>query len=146
MCLIEVGGRTFAAIGSFAQIQDQPSLFVFVVLPITIGGPPYFFVVGLAGGFGYHRGFLVPDVAEVDEFALVTLADPDAVVSDPWQALESLGGDFPVLRGSYWFAAGVRFTSFGLITSMAIAYVLLDQGFEVGLLGRSVSCDRAVGR
>ncbi|MCP4424813.1 MAG: hypothetical protein GY803_09995 [Chloroflexi bacterium] len=137
LCLVEVSGRTFTAIGSYMK-DPFTSLFVFVLLPITIGGPPYLFIIGLAGGFGYNRGLLVPDVGDVPDFPLIAAARGDSSFSeDPMSALIALGDDVPPKRGSYWIAAGIRFTSFELVESVALVYVLLDRGLEIGLLGVS---------
>jgi len=135
--LVEVSGKTFTAIGSYAQDPDT-SMFVFVLLPITIGGPPYLFIIGLAGGFGYNRGLNVPPVAQVPDFPLVEAArGSSAFTKDPLSALTELGDAVPIKRGAYWLCGGIRFTSFKLATSAALAYVLLDRGVEVGLLGIS---------
>jgi len=135
--LVEVSGKTFTAIGSYAE-DSVTSMFVFVLLPITIGGPPYLFIIGLAGGFGYNRGLNVPPVAQVPDFPLVEAArGSSAFTKDPLSALTQLGDAVPIKRGAYWLCGGIRFTSFKLATSAALAYVLLDRGVEVGLLGIS---------
>lgn len=136
-CLVEVSGKTFTAIGSYSKNQFT-SMFVFVLLPIPIGGPPYLFITGLAGGFGYNRGLNVPPVETVPGFPLVEAArGSSAFTNDPLSALQQLGGSVPIKRGAYWVCGGIRFTSFELAKSVALAYVLLDRGVEVGLLGMS---------
>src|SRR5690606_24073034 len=45
-----------SAIGGYSKLPDgTESLFVFASLVAPLGGPPYFFVTGVAGGFGYNR-------------------------------------------------------------------------------------------
>lgn len=133
--LVEVSGKTFTAIGSYAK-DEFTSMFVFVLLPITIGGPPYLFITGLAGGFGYNRGLTVPSVDDVPEFPLIEAARGSSQFSnDPLSALNQLGDAVPIKRGSYWIAGGIRFSSFELAKSTALAYILLDRGLEVGILG-----------
>ncbi|MBV1920706.1 MAG: hypothetical protein KUG73_08475, partial [Pseudomonadales bacterium] len=133
--LVEVSGKTFTAIGSYAK-DPVTSMFVFVLLPITIGGPPYFFITGLAGGFGYNRGLNVPPVEDIPEFPLIEAARGSSAFSNnPLSALSRLGDAVPVKRGSYWIAGGIKFSSFELAKSTALAYILLDRGFEVGILG-----------
>jgi large repetitive protein len=51
--------------------------------------------------------------------------------------LERLGSAMVPQRGSYWLAAGVRFTTFSFIRSVAVAYAALDRGVEIGLVGVS---------
>ncbi|MEO8193523.1 MAG: DUF6603 domain-containing protein [Gemmatimonadales bacterium] len=136
--LIEVGGRSFVAFGSYGVVDGDTSLFVFLVVGIPIGGPPYFFIIGLAGGFGYNRGLTVPAIEGVPAFPLVSaMSDPGVVTADPMEFLRGLGPSFPMERGSYWFTAGIKFTSFTLVKSQALLYVLLNRGLEVGILGMS---------
>ncbi len=141
LCLVEVSGRTFTALGSYSVIQEQGkdgpvSVFVFVLLPIPLGGPPYFFIKGLAGGFGYNRGLVVPEVDKIPQFPLIQAAQGHPDFSDkPMLALARLGPAVPPKRGSYWLSGGLKFSSFELAHSVGLLYVLLDRGFEIGLLG-----------
>ncbi len=136
--LVEVGGKSFVAFGSYGVVEGDTSLFVFLVVGIPIGGPPYFFITGLAGGFGYNRGLVVPPIEGVPQFPLVAaMSNPSAVTDDPMGFLRGLGPSFPMERGSYWFAAGIKFTSFTLVNSQALLYVLLNRGLEIGILGMS---------
>ncbi len=136
--LIEVGGKSFVAFGSYGVVDGDTSLFVFLVVGIPIGGPPYFFITGLAGGFGYNRGLVVPPIEGVPAFPLVSaMSDPGVITDDPMGFLRTLSPSFPMERGSYWFAAGLKFTSFTLVNSQALLYVLLNRGLEIGILGMS---------
>ena len=138
---VQVAGKGFSAVGAYSRPADAAgaytSLFVFVSLPIVIGGPPYLFVTGLGGGAGYNRRLIPPaDVTGVESFPLVTAIN-GGLVDDPMGALDQLGAAMPPRRGSLWLAAGVRFTSFALVETTAVAYVALDRGLEVGVLGLS---------
>ena len=138
---VEVAGKGFSAVGAYGRPSDAAgaytSLFVFVALPFVIGGPPYLFVTGLGGGAGYNRRLIPPaDVTAVAGYPLITAID-GGLVSDPMKALDQLGSAMPPKRGSLWLAAGVRFTSFALVETTAVAYVSLDRGVEVGVLGLS---------
>jgi hypothetical protein len=138
---VTLAGRNLTAVGSYAQPHDElgeyTSLFVFLSVPIPLGGPPFFFVLGLAAGIGYNRRLVVPDdPAEVPAFPLVAAVSGDLTFDDdPVAGLRAIGADLPPSRGAYWAAAGVRFTTFGLIQGTALAYVSLDTGAEIGLLG-----------
>ena len=94
-------------------------------------------MLGLAGGVGYNRRLIVPDdPADVPSFALVAVMNGDIDLGDdPMVALRAMAADLPPSRGAYWGAAGVRFTTFGLIQGTALLYVSLDTGVEVGVLG-----------
>jgi large repetitive protein len=136
---VEVAGRTFTAVGAFGRPQDQQgaftSLFVFVGLPMVIGGPPCLFVTGLGGGAGYNRRLVPPAaITDIPRFALVTAID-DGVNDDPAGTLARMGTAMPPQRGSLWLAAGLRFTSFSFVRSVGVLYVSLDRGVEIGLLG-----------
>ncbi|MBL8329112.1 MAG: hypothetical protein JNJ71_09695 [Rubrivivax sp.] len=136
--LVEVGGKSFVALGSYGVVGNDPSMFVFVIIGIPIGGPPYFFITGLAGGFGYNRGLVVPPIEGLPQFPLIqAMGDASAVTEQPMQFLQRMGPMAPMERGSYWFAAGLTFTSFSLLNSQALLYVLLNRGLEIGLLGMS---------
>lgn len=138
LLLVEVGGKSFMAMGSYGVKDGEPSLFVFVVIGIPIGGPPYFFITGLAGGFGYNRGLVVPAIEGLNTFPLVqAMSDSAAVTEEPMRFLQRLGPMAPMERGSYWFAAGLKFSTFSLLNSQALLYVLLNRGLEIGLLGLS---------
>jgi hypothetical protein len=46
---------TLSAIGSYTELNGHPSLFIYAFLDKSLGGPAFFFVTGLAAGFGYNR-------------------------------------------------------------------------------------------
>ena len=140
--MVDVAGRGFTAIGSYAKPIDElgeyTSFFVFVSLPIPLGGPPYFFVLGLGGGVGINRALLVPtDMNQIPSFPLVAAIDNSSFANDPMGALRQMGTNIPPRRGGFWLAAGLKFSTFVVVNSTAVIYVALDHGFEVGLLGLS---------
>jgi large repetitive protein len=137
---VSVAGRGLTAIGSYAEpgggADKYTSLFVFVVLNVPLGGPPYLFITGLAGGFGYNRRLLAPsDPAAVPSFPLVAAMDGFAG-SSPMEALDQISRDIPPARGAYWLAVGIKFSTFELLQTIALAYGSFDNGqLEVGVLG-----------
>ena len=142
MLSVSIAGKGFTAVGSYARPTFQgdtyTSLFIFVSLPIVLGGPPFFFVTGLGGGAGINRRLLVPaDITQIPNFILVSAIDDDSFGNNPMGALQQIATNIPAKRGSYWFAAGIRFDTFVLIHSVAVVYVALDGGFEIGILGVS---------
>jgi len=142
-----VAGRGFSALAGFSRPADGSdgsylSLFAFVSINTPLGGPPLFFVLALAGGAGYNRQLVVPtDPLAVCAFPLVATLSGGAVstggTQTVQQALAPLRNAIPARRGSYWVAAGVRFTTFALLETSALAYVALDRGVELGVLGVS---------
>ena len=136
---VQVGSFGLSAIGAYSKPADgtdsYTSLFAVVVIDAPIGGPPYLFVTGLAGGAGYNRQLIVPsDPAAIPNFPLVKVFDGGAG-TDPMGTLRSMSAAMPARRGSYWVAAGVKFDTFELLHTKAMAYVALDRGFEIGLIG-----------
>ncbi len=153
--LIQAGDVAIDAVGSYAYATSPDgssgytSLFIFAVVDAIIGGPEFFFVTGLAAGFGYNRTLLLPDQAGVPAFPLVAAAsDPSSLgatkgstgswqMPDPATALAALDRVVQPQRGEYWLAAGVRFTSFDLINSTALLIVEFGNELEITLLGTS---------
>jgi len=145
MVLIKAGTFSITAIGSYAYVKENDdgyaSLFIFGALEGKLGGPAFFYVTGLAAGFGYNRGLVLPDMDGVADFPLVAAAsDPKklgGLPPNPAKALQGLGSTVPAVRGNYWLAAGVRFTSFDLVNTTALLVVQFGQELEIALLGVS---------
>ncbi len=142
MLSVDIAGRGITVIGSYARPNDAQgsytSLFLFVSLPIPLGGPPFLFVMGLGGGAGYNRELHVPDdLNQIPNFLLVEAIDDDSLANDPMGALIQMGHAMPPKRGALWFAAGLRFTTFVLISTTAVVTVAVDSGVEVNILGVS---------
>jgi hypothetical protein len=145
--LLQAEGYALSAVGSYASLPDDgsTSLFVFAWLNAPIGGPAFFYVTGLAAGFGYNRSLRIPGQDEVATFPLVAgVSNPAAVGGDssqpakapgPGAVLDSLSSWAPLARGELWFAAGVQFTSFEVVKSNALLVVEAGQDLVVALLG-----------
>ena len=127
------------ALGSFGTVgDDEPSLFAYVMVPLPLGGPPFFFVTGLAGGFGYNRGFVLPPVDQVADFPFVSWAtNPSQAPTNGSSALALLDDVAPPEQGANWLAAGVRFTSFELLDSIALLVLQFGTHFQIDLVGTS---------
>jgi len=136
---VQVGAWGLTALGAYSRssgLDGFTSLFAFVVIDAPIGGPPYLFITGLAGGAGYNRQLIVPsDPAQVPTFPLVQAMDAVNTSGDPLEPLVLMSAAMPARRGSYWVAAGIKFTTFELLQTHALAYVALDRGFQIGLIG-----------
>ena len=153
---------TVSAIGSYAYLDGHPSLFIYAVLDYPIGGPAFFFVTGLAAGFGYNRDLVVPPIDQVATFPLVSDATRGAgapaptppppgndVVAAPaptpapnpaeqvMAELERLRAYVPPAIGQNFLAAGIAFNSFKMVDSFALLTVSFGQRVEVNVLGLS---------
>nr|HET7858303.1 DUF6603 domain-containing protein [Caldimonas sp.] len=113
------------------------SFFAFGAVNGPIGGPPAFFLTGIGGGLGINRLLVLPsELSHFDQYPLIKALDPAAKPSgDPMAELIALGTTFPMARGSFWFAAGVSFTSFALVDGVCVISVQVGDGLEVALLG-----------
>jgi hypothetical protein len=120
--------------GSYTTVAGQPSLFAFLFLDVPLGGPAFFFVTGLAGGFGYNRSLQLPSIDQVAAFPLVAGATG---ALDAAQTETQLNAKITPQLGADWLAAGVKFTSFEMVTSFALLTVAFGTQFEIALLGES---------
>lgn len=131
---------SLSAIGTYAYQNGHPSMFIYAFLDYPLGGPPVFYVTGLAAGFGYNRTLLMPPIDQVDTFPLIEAVKKgkaDVEELNPGAELEKLGEYVPVQTGQYFLAAGVEFTSFKMIESFALLAVSFGQRLEIGILGIS---------
>jgi hypothetical protein len=142
LCAIEVAGYGLGAVGGFST--DPTSFYIFAALDAPIGGPPCFFITGVAAGFGYNRTIIAPKIDEIDTFPLIEAfgqlpTSPTAGQADATQGAKWTSGQdwFPVAVGSGWFALGLKFTTFVVIEGRAVAYVELGDGVEIGIVGRA---------
>lgn len=142
-----IGAEVFSlsALGSYAYFNGHPSLFIYAYLDAALGGPSFFFVEGLAAGFGYNRSLLMPTIDQVSTFPLVRQVmsgdDPTAAGQDTSallsQQLEALGRYIPPTSGQMFLAVGIKFNSFELIDSFVLLAVSFGQHFEIDVLGQS---------
>ncbi|HYR11979.1 MAG TPA: DUF6603 domain-containing protein, partial [Longimicrobium sp.] len=149
MAVIRTKALSLSAIGSYAELEGQRSLFLYAVLTRAIGGPAFFFVTGLAAGFGYNRALRMPALEQVAAFPLVADAVQGAAAPPPAGGaaqrtllaakVAALRDYVPVQAGESFFAVGVRFTSWKQIDSFALLSVQVGQRVEVDVLGLSTA-------
>jgi hypothetical protein len=136
--LIKTQQFALSAIGSYAYYNGHPSLFIYGVLDYPIGGPSFFFITGLAAGFGYNRSLVMPAIEQVGQFPLVAQA-----VSGPRatknldEELRSVSQYIPPSVGQIFLAVGIKFTSFKVVDSFALLTISFGARFELNLLGLS---------
>jgi hypothetical protein len=132
---------SLSAIGGYKKLKDgQASLFIFASLMAPLGGPPFFFVTGIAGGFGYNRMLPPPTLMSKHPFFKI-MSGELPISSDPKQGMGDLASlDDPTVgfapkEGDYWIAAGVQFISFGFINGKVILAVAFGHDFSIDILG-----------
>lgn len=154
--VIKTEAMSLAAIGSYAHLDSGPSMFVYLDLKYPLGGPPFFFVTGLAGGFGYNRRLIIPDIHQLAKFPFIKLAmdnqpapkEPVAKSGKAGQSVEQVQSSIgsiltsmhtfvPPEVGSNWFAAGVHFTSFEIVDGFVLLTVEFGNEFELHVLGKA---------
>ena len=144
MLAVQAEGFGATAIGGYAEFSGQTSMFVFASIDALIGGPPYFLVNGLCGGFGYNNALRIPAQDEVFEFPFVAaLSDPAVFGPDPTplSVLQHvMAGSNPWVTpsaGDFWLGLGIRFSTFEVINSTALLIGEFGNRFEVALIGLS---------
>lgn len=125
--LIKCKAVTVTAVGEYAS----GSLFAYMALQTSFGGPPAFFVTGLALGFGYNRRLTLPSVEQVPEYPLIKAVKKgfDA------QTLNELSRYITEEDGQNFLTAGVRFTSFRIVDGFLLLSVSFGKKFQIGVLG-----------
>ena len=127
-----------SAIGSYAEVNGQKSLFLYAVLDYPIGGPAFFFIEGLAAGFGYNRAFIPPPITNLEHFPLIVEARRGAgLPQDVGEELRKLQQYIPIRSDQYFLVAGIKFNSFKLIDSIVMVAVSFGKHFEIDVLGIS---------
>lgn len=125
--LVKCKAVTVTAVGEYSS----GSLFAYMALSASIGGPPAFFVTGLALGFGYNRRLVLPPVEQVPEYPLVKAVKRgfDA------QTLDELNRYITEENGQNFLTAGIRFTSFKIVDGFLLLSVSFGKRFQIGVLG-----------
>jgi hypothetical protein len=129
-----------SALGAYSKEHGKdPSLFLFAVLDRPLGGPAFFFVKGLAAGFGYNRRLIAPTVDDIDKFPLIQAAmkPADDNSDQPQDMLSRLDTYLPAAEGENFVAVGVRFSTFELIETFALLTLGIGKSFDATLLGIS---------
>ena len=140
---VQAEGLRLAAIGSLTKVNGQTSLFLYAVLDYPLGGAPFFYVTGLAGGFGLNQKLVMPTVDQVSTFPLIQAAlNPPTVPTDAGSAGPFITEQMQKLQkyltpniGQYFGCAGVHFTSFELLDSFVLVSLSFGSEFELDLLG-----------
>ena len=144
--MVGAGDFNLQAYGGFSNQLSNPSLFIFLHLQAPLGGPPFFFIKGLAGGFGVNRAFRLPTFDQLANYPLLpsvsALPTPASLSGSPQQRLETmmtgladLASYLPVQAGEYWLAVGLDISSFEMIQVSAILSVAFGVDLRIGIVG-----------
>jgi|GEM_PF-3104140 hypothetical protein len=127
------------AMGGYTTLNGHPSLFLYAILDKQIGGPAFFFVEGLAAGFGFNRKLIIPNIDNIESFPLIeaAMAGMSSETIDPTAELEKLKLFIPPSTGDIFLAIGVKFNSFKQVHSFALLSLSFGHRVELHLLGIS---------
>ncbi|NEQ65854.1 MAG: hypothetical protein F6K21_10210 [Symploca sp. SIO2D2] len=141
------GGKkclSLSSIGAFANFTDSDNfgLFLYLALNYPLGGPPFFFVTGISGGFGYNYRLIVPTLDELVAFPFVDEAVHDQKAPDPAESAQVLADELLILSnymppevGAWFGAAGIKFTCFKIVDGFGLLNIALDSsGFEIDFI------------
>lgn len=139
---IETETLFLSAIGEYARdAQGNTSLALFAALnDPPLGGPVFFFVTGLAAGFGYNSKLSIPtDASGVASFPLILAALPpnSSTGQQPKSPMDIITSCVTPMQGEYWLAFGVLFRSFELLQSTALITATFGHDLQFALLGQS---------
>ncbi|EDM38501.1 hypothetical protein PBAL39_20550 [Pedobacter sp. BAL39] len=128
------------ALGSYVKEKSYSSLFAFGYLGISIPLHPAFEIKGFALGFGLNRSFTLPAIQEVEDFPLIKIVRNNGL--RPGESLKAVFSKLqqyiPVREGSYVVMIGLRFQSFKIIDTLALASLTIEKGLMFQMLGLSV--------
>lgn len=131
----------FTALGSYGTAKNgDVTLFIFLMVSIPIGGPPYFSVTGIAGGFGFNREILLPgEIKEVRSFPFVSAAlGEESVIKkgdSPGEVLKKMNQQIVYKKGEYFACAGISFTSFQVLNCYILLTLQFGARLELIILG-----------
>jgi hypothetical protein len=126
------------ALGGWAPDASPASFFIYVAVDAPLGGPPFLFITGLAGGFGINSRLTLPAIDQVSAYPLLPGNAPPEQGS-PAETIKAvipaLQHTFTPMAGQYWVAAGISFTSFEMIQASAVVSVSFGVELQIGVVG-----------
>lgn len=147
--IVSTSELSLQAFGYYGNKQGFSSMFIFGDLAYPIGGPPAFFVTGVALGFGYNSDLRLPTIDQVQSFPFVQVlpgsTSPNTKLfgpnPTPTSVLDVIMNTQPpwvtAVAGSLWFGAGITFTSYELVNSQAMLFVEVGDELVIALIGSS---------
>ena len=143
---LQMAAFSLGALGAYGKVDGHTSVFIYAFLDAPLGGPVFFFVEGLAFGFGYNRDLIVPPIKDINSFPLVSevmgTTPPSPVPMDAAGRGDALRAKMGMLAtylrptvGQNFIAVGLKFSSFELIDCFALAAVSFGREFKIDVIG-----------
>jgi hypothetical protein len=123
------------------KIQIPESFFIYANITAPLGGPPFLYLNGFAGGFGINNLLKLPTLENLPGYILLPGPGSKAPAQGSTPAdtikavLPQMQQYFVPTTGQYWFAAGIAFSSFQMINAFALVTVSFGVEFQIALLG-----------
>lgn len=151
MLTVQAADWALTAIASYVeQSNGKSSFFAYLEFNKTLGGPPAFVIEGIMGGFGINYDLNLPDFDNLEKFPFLqypskssnpTRQQADKMLTTLLNTPTGNAGKAtcwltPAEKG-FWIAAGLRFSSFGLMTGSLLAVVQVKDDFVISILGKS---------
>jgi len=136
--MVKAATFNLKAIGGWAPDASPASFFIYLSLKAPLGGPPFFFITGLAGGIGINRTLKLPKIDKLSGFKLLPNNAPEPADSPQAtiaKVLPELQEIFQINPGQYWVAAGIQFTSFEMIEAFVLLIIAFGVDLQISLLG-----------
>jgi hypothetical protein len=134
--MVGIASFSLKAVGGW--VPKTHSFFLYLSIGVPLGGTPFLFVTGLAGGFGINTSLTLPSIDNVGKYILLPgIAPPEQ--STPAETIKSVLDQLRTTvvpaAGEYWVAAGIRLTSFEMIDSQVVVSVEFGVEVQVGVVG-----------
>lgn len=135
---LDIGVKTLIlkALGSYLYDKEkkQTAVLAYALLDAELGGPPAFFVTGLAAGFGYNRMFSPGTIDNLENNLLLQAIDSHI---SPTDFFADADVHFPITSGENFISAGIRFTTFQMMNSFALLSFNFGGAESFSLIGKS---------
>lgn len=134
------------SLSAAAEYRTDGHLFAYALIAADIGGPPAFYMKGLALGFGYNKRLALPSIDKVADYPLVKSASGKMDAKGMLADLDTYMEDE---NGQKFLAVGLKFSTFEIAESFVLLTASFGNDLEIGLLGVSditmpPKCDKNV--
>ncbi|HZX30164.1 MAG TPA: DUF6603 domain-containing protein [Rhodocyclaceae bacterium] len=143
--IVRVSKISVAGVGGLCILDDGlPAMFIFGELRAPLGGDPAFFVTGFSGGVGFNYSMRAPRIGEVWDCPFVAglfAKDKDGKTPSALQVLDKLTVGAPERAwltpkpGNVWLAGGLRFTTYEMVETNAVALAVIGSDLTFSLMG-----------
>lgn len=144
--VLKVSQFSISGVGGLCAFKDgTTATFIFSELRAPIGGDPAFFITGFSGGLGINYNLRLPAIGEVWSCPFVAglyTPDPNGKTPTPLMVLDRITrgkAETPAwlrpMPGNVWLAGGIRFTTYKMIETNAVAVAVIGSELSFSLMG-----------